>query len=333
MVMRCLRFRQSVFLLGVMILVLLWIAPALPVSAATSTPSDGAQGINVDSKITVTFSGSENIADFSIDSTKITLTDTKYPKKPLKFDVMHDTNDPHHTIVIIPKLVKSSDPDFYLLDFQKEYKVSIQADALMYGPVPLGEPYEFTFKTVNQFSEMSKTDLNLLIDQYSPSGITLLVPSKHITYLDVSYASVDANKKPLAKPLTNVDITVDSSVAEIRTCFVSKNWVVAQKSSTSTNAVWNAGYAGNMTVSSSDGKKQVGKDIKIRAYDEYGRVIESYTVKVDPKGKKTEDFKNDNKLAGLKKLNELIADGGKKLIEILKVFPLDALQVETYLTD
>ena len=328
--MRSLRFGQSLSYLVAMILVILWISPVLSASAATSIPADKAQGVNVNSKITVTFSS--DITNYSIDPTQISLTDAKYPKKPLKFDVMHDKNYPKN-LTIIPKLVKSSDPDFYLLDFSKEYKVSISANTLMYGPIPLGEPYEFTFKTVKQFSEMTKNDLNLLINQYSPSGITLLIPSKHITYLDIAYASVDANKKPLAKPLTNVNITVDSSVAEIRTCFVSKSWVAAQKSTVGTSVVWNAGYAGDMTVGSSDGKTQVGKDIKIRAYDEYDRVIESYTVKVDPKGKKTEDFKSDNKLSGRKKLNELIADGGKKFIEILKAFPLDALQVETYLTD
>jgi len=328
--MRSLRFGQSLFYLVAMLLVIFWISPILSASAATSDPIDKAQGVEVDSKIKVTFSC--DISNFSIDSTKILLTDTKYPKKSLNFEVKHDINNVKN-IIIIPKLVKSSDPDFYLLDFQKEYKVSISANALMYGSIPLGEPYEFTFKTVEQFSQITKKNLNLLINQYSPSGITLMIPSKHITYSDISYASVDANKKALAKPLTNVDITVDNSVAEIRTCFVNKSWVSAQKRTVGTSVVWNAGYAGDMTVLSSDGKTRVGKDVKIRAYDENDRVIQSYTVKVDPKGKKTEDFKSDNKLAGLKTLNDLIADGGKKLIEILKVFPLDSLQMETYLTD
>ena len=328
--MRSLRFGQSLFCLVAMILVILWISPVPSVAAASSLPADKAQSVNVDSKITVTFSS--DITNYRIDLTQISLTDAKYPKKPLKFDVMHDTDNPRN-LIIIPKLVKSSDPDFYLLDFQKEYRISISANALMYGPIPLGEPYEFTFTTIKQFSEMTKSDLNLLINQYSPSGITLIIPSKHITYLDIAYASVDANKKPLTKPLTNVDITVDASVTEIRTSFVSKSWISAQKRTVGSSVVWNAGYAGDMTVRSSDGKTQVGKDIKIRAYDEYDRVIETYTIKVDPKGKKTEDFKSDNRLSGRRKLNELIADGGKKFIEILKAFPLDSLQVETYLTD
>lgn len=325
------KFERSLFFLGFVLLVILWISPALPASAATSTPADKAQGVDVDSKIIVTFSA--DISNYSIDPTQISLIDTKYPKKPLKFEAMHDANYPNN-LIIIPKLTKSSsDPDFYGLDFQREYKVSISANALMFGPVPLGEPYECTFQTVNQFSEMSKDDLNLLINQYSPSGITLMLPSKHITSVVISYASVDADKKPLAKPLTNVDITADSSVAEIRTCFESNKWVAAQKTTVGTNVLWNAGYAGIMTTSSADGKSKVGKDVKIRAYDEYDRVIESYTTKLDPKGKKTDDFKKDNQLAGTKKLNDLIADGGKKFIEILKAFPLDALQVQTYIED
>ena len=325
--MRSLRFGQRLFYFFVMLSVSFWISPVLSASAATSNPIDKAQGVKVDSKITVTFSS--DITNYRIDPTQIFLTDTKYPKKLLKFDYEKSAN----SIIIIPKLVKSSDPDFYLLDFQKEYKVSILAKALMYGPIPLGEPYEFTFKTVKQFSVMTKGDLNLLINKYSPSGINIMIPNKHITYVDIAYASVDANKKPLAKPLTNIDMTVDNSVAEIRTCFVNNSWVSAQKRTVGTSVVWNAGYAGDMTVSSKDGKTQVGKDIKIRVYDENDRVIQSFALKVDPKGKKTEDYKSDNKHAGLKKLNTLIADGGKEFIEILKAFPLDALQVETYLTD
>ena len=328
--MKSLKFGQRLFFIIGALFVILWTFPVHSVSAATSVPNNNAQGVTVDSKITVTFS--IDISNFRIDSTQISLTDSSRPKTPLKFDVLHDPGNPNN-LIIIPKLVKSSDPDYYLLDFQKEYKVSISAKALMYGPIPLGEPYEFTFKTLEQFSDMTKKDLNLLINQHSPSGITLIIPSKRMTYLDISYASVDANKKPLAKPLTNVDITVDSSVAKIRTSFVSKTWVSAQKRMVGTSVVWNAGYAGDMTVLSADGKTKVGKDIKIRAYDENDRVIESYTVKVDPKGKKTEDFKSDNKLAGSKTLNDLIADGGKKFIEILKVFPIDTLQVKTYLTD
>lgn len=328
--MRSLKFGQSLFFLVVVLVVIFWISPVLSASAATSVPADNAQGVRVDSMITVTFS--TDVSNYRIDPTQISLTDTSHPKTLLNFEVIHDTRNSNN-IIIIPKLVKSSDPDFFLLDFQKEYKVSISANALMYGSIPLGEPYEFTFKTVNQFSNMTKDDLNLLINQYSPSGINIRVESKHITYLNISYASVDADKKPLAKPLTNVDMTVDSSVAEIRTCFVNKTWVAAKKSGSS-NLDWNAGYAGDMTTLSADGKTEVGKDIKIRAYDENDRAIESYTVKVDPTGTKKEDFKNDNKLAAQDyTLSELVTDGGKKLIEILKVFPLDALQVETYLTN
>jgi hypothetical protein len=330
MVMRFLKLGRKFFYLVAMIWVIFCFAPVLSASAATSVPADNAQGVKVDSKITVTFSS--DVSNYRIDSTQISLTDTSHPRTLLNFEVIHDPNDPR-SIIIIPKLVKASDPDFFLLDFQKEYKVSITANALMYGPIPLGEPYEFTFKTVKQFSNMTKDDLNLLINQYSPSGIHLMVQTKHITNLNISYASVDANKKPLAKPLTNVDMTVDSSVAEIRTCFVNTTWIAAKKSGSS-NLLWNAGYAGEMTNLSSDGKTQIGKDIKIRAYDENDRVIESYTVKIDPKGLKKEDFKNDNVLAAQDyTLDQLITDGGKKLIDILKVFPLDALQVETYLTD
>ena len=325
--MRSLRFGQSLFFFVAMLLVILCIFLVPSASAATSDPINNAQGVKVDSKITVMFS--TDITNFSIDPSKIFLTDTKYPKKLLKFDYKKNAN----SIIIIPKLVKSSETDFYLLDYQKEYKVSILANALMCGSIPLGEPYEFTFKTIKQFSDMTQNDLNLLINKYSPSGITLMIQSKLITFVDISYASVDGNKKPLAKPLTSVDITADSSVAEIRTSFVNRSWVSAQKRMVGTSSVWNAGYAGDMTVPSADGKTRVGKDIKIRAYDESDRVIGSYTVRLDPKGKKTEDFKSDNKLAGLKKLNDLISDGGKKLIEILKVFPLDALQLETYLMD
>ena len=312
--MRLFRFGQSLFYLVAMLLVFWGISPVLSVSAAE-------EDVKVDANITVLFT--PDITSCRVDPTQISLTDTKYPKRPLNFEYVKNA----HSIVIIPKLVKSSDLDFFLLDFQKEYRVIISANALMNGSTPLGETKDFTFKTVKQFSVMTNKDLNLLINRYAPSGITLTIPSKPITYIDISYASVDASKKPLAKPLTNVNISVDSSVAEIRTSFVSNSWVSAKKLTVGTSVVWNAGYSGDMTKLSQDGKTKVGKDIKIRAYDEYDRVIESYSVKLDPKGKKTEDFKSKNRLAGTYNLNNLIVDGGKKFIEILKEFPLDALQV------
>ena len=331
--MKSLRSGQSFLFLVATFFVILWIYPIHSALAATSVPINNAQGVPVDSYITVTFG--IPITNYNIVKSEILLVDTKYPKKSLNFDVIKDTTR-NDRIIIIPKLLKSSDSDFFLLDFHKEYKVSVHPNALMYGPVPLGEFIDFTFKTRQRFSDMTKKDLNLLINQYSPSGIQVIIPTKLITALDISYAAVDANKNPLAKPLTNVDITVTSTVNRtvtgLRTFFDNKNWVSAQILRTAgPSVVWNAGYAGDMTALSTDGKTKVGKDIKVRAYDKYDRVIESYTAKIDPKGKKTETFTNDNKLVSTPQmLNELIANGGQKLIAILKVFPLDALEIVQY---
>jgi len=238
-------------------------------------------GVGVNQALIVQFDDEINIVDNATEQLQIRTT----PHKPgLDFDNV-EVNDQNKTELIIN--FTTNHPD-RLLDYDTIYEITIPSivirDRYAAEGQEDGEDIVIKFKTAdgfnNAFVDKTAQELNSGILKTDSDNIAIEIPKIYIQELEtIHYQDGLIGDERKASNLTNIEIKADDDVAEIR---MVTDRGVRPNITRGPDERFSATFAGlNSDIT----------DIKITAYDDYGKVLERRSFRLQ--GSPGSEFKND----------------------------------------
>jgi hypothetical protein len=224
--------------------------PELKADLTKAVPANNAIGVPIDTRISIPFNKDIEIEDVS----KIQLKDKSGANVTLKLPEVSGS-----TLILTP---------YSQLKLSEEYEVIVQAGAVRYkGTTQKLEQNlpTYKFKTAESYGAVltDSAALEKLLKDYAPININVNVPKRYISNITVIHNKGGSMSGSTVPALTTLDITVDKDVKSVQ---VGSQEAYKGKSGNT----FNVGFTG----------KGDGATFSVTAYDQYGRELETQSVKL-----------------------------------------------------